>query len=87
MSLITWNFDKNFIYVIIYWVLEIIFRIFFYMKPDFFKMTKNNVLKEYIYVILDILADLLSGFLVLYSKCASKSKKVEKEEKRTQSEF
>ena len=81
MSLITWNFDKNFIYVIIYWVLEIIFRILVYLRQDIFKITKDNANNEYIIVMLNIISDLLAGFLVLYIKCASESKIKIKEEK------
>ena len=75
MPFITWNFDKNFIYVIIYWILEIIYRIIFYEKEEFLQITKELVYDEYLFVILLNIADLLSGFLVLYMKCASKSKK------------
>ena len=51
MSLLTWNFDKNFIYVIIYWALEIILRIFLILKEEYFKMSKNIVHNEYMFVI------------------------------------
>ena len=70
MSLLTWNFDKNFIYVIIYWALEIILRIFLNSKEEYFKMSKNIVHNEYMFVIFLNIADLLSGFFVLYMKCA-----------------
>ena len=70
MSLLTWNFDKNFIYVIIYWALEIILRIFLISKEEYFKMSKNIVHNEYMFVIFLNIADLLSGFFVLYMKCA-----------------
>ena len=86
MSLITWNFDKNFIFVIIYWVLEIILRIGIYMKPDVFKMAKDYVHNEYIIVMLNIISDLFAGFLVLYIKCASKSKKINNKALKTQSQ-
>ena len=86
MSLITWNFDKNFIFVIIYWVLEIILRIGIYMKPDFFKMAKDYVHNEYIIVMLNIISDLFAGFFVLYIKCASKSKKINNKALKTQSQ-
>ena len=78
MSLITWNFDKNLIYVIIYWILEISYIITRSIESNFFEITKYKILNEYIKVILYNIADLLSGFLVLYSKCASKSKKMKK---------
>ena len=90
MSLLTWNFDKNFIYVIIYWALEIILRIFLILKEEYFKMSKNIVHNEYMFVIFLNIADLLSGFFVLYMKCASKSKNNKisnKKEARTQSEI
>ena len=80
MSLITWNFDKNFIYVIIYWILEIIYRIGIYLKGEYFEITKQVIIDKYIFVILDNLANLLSGFLVLYIKRSSKSKKIQSKE-------
>ena len=86
MSLITWNFDKNFIYVIIYWVLEIILRIGIYMKPDVYKMAKDYVHNEYIIVMLNIISYLFAGFFVLYIKCASKSKKINNKALKTQSQ-
>ena len=86
MSLITWNFNKNFIYVIIYWILEIVYRVILYLKRNYFEITKNIVYYEYIFLILNNIGDLLSGFLVLYSKCVSKSKKIENVVKRTESE-
>ena len=60
------------------------FRTFVYLKPEFFKLTKENVHNEYILVMLNILADLLAGFLVLYIKCQSKAKKINIETLRMQ---
>ena len=77
MSLLTWNFDKNFIYVIIYWILEIVYRLILYLKREFFDITNQIVIDKYIFVILDNISALLSGFLILYIKSASKSKKIE----------
>ena len=77
MSLLTWNFDKNFIYVLIFWILEIIYRIIISLKSDFFNITKKRVHDEYILVLSNIISDLLAGFLVLYIKCESKSQKKE----------
>ena len=76
MSLLTWNFNKNFIYVIIYWILEIIYQIIFTKNSKFLKMTKDYIQNEFIFVILCNILDLLSGFFILYSKCESKSKKL-----------
>ena len=86
MSFLTWNFDKNFIYVIIYWILEISYRIVLYEKDDFFKMTMDIIHDEYMIVILLNIADLLSGFLVLHNKLSMESKKIEKKEERTKSQ-
>jgi len=70
MSFLSFNWDKHFIYAIIYWILEIFVRLFMYIRWDYFKMSKSDVQNEYIYVMLLNIADLLSGFLVLYTFCA-----------------
>ena len=70
MSFLSFNWDKHFIYAIIYWILEIFVRLFMYIRWHYFKMSKSDVQNEYIYVILLNIADLLSGFLVLYTFCA-----------------
>ena len=78
MVCIKLNCDKNFIYVIIYWILEIIFLLILNLKSEYFIMTDDIVKNEYMFVIFLNIADLLSGFLVLYVKKSSKS--VRKEE-------
>ena len=73
MSIITFNWDKHFIYAIIYWVLEICVRLAMYLKwEDWFKMSDSDVQNEYIYVVLLTISDLLAAFLVLYIKCSFK---------------
>ena len=75
MSLLSFNWDKHFIYAIVYWLLEICVRLCMYFKWDeFFKMSDSDVQNEYIYVVLLTIADLLGGFLVLYIKCSFKTK-------------
>ena len=76
MSLLTWNFDKNIIYVIVYWVLEIVYHILLSNEGQFFKITNDTVHDEYIFVILYNISDLLAGFFILYNKCTSKQKKM-----------
>ena len=76
MSFIEINCHKNLIYVALYWILEISFRLSNKFKPEFFVIFKNDVLNEYAIQIKKIAGDLLAGFLVLYSHCSSKSKKV-----------
>ena len=68
MSLFSFNWDNHFIYAIIYWILEIFVRLFMYFQWHFFTMSKNDVQNEYIYVVLLNIADLFSGFLVLYTR-------------------
>ena len=78
MSLLTIRCHKHFIYVIIFWVLEIILRLMLYLKPDFFTFTEDTediIKNQYMYAIFLNAADLLSGFLVLYANQSSKTKK------------
>ena len=85
MAILTFKKNKNFIYAIIYWILEIIFRLVSNLKKDFFKMSSDSVQNEYMFVILLNLADLLSIFLVLYIKHSSKreiEKIIEKKEEK-----
>ena len=77
MSLLSFNYDTNFIYAIIYWILEIIIRILMYTNWEYFQMSDDNVQNEYLYVIISNIGDLLSGFLVLYTKYSTKSKNPE----------
>ena len=72
MSIITFNWDKHFLYAIIYWVLEISVRLVMYEKWLWFKMSDSDVQNEYIYVVLLTISDLLAAFLVLYIKCSFK---------------
>ena len=65
MSFIEINCNKNLIYVAIYWIIEITFRLCNKFKSDFFVIFKNNVLNEYVFQINKTAGDLLAGFLVL----------------------
>ena len=87
MELFTWNFNKNFIFVIVYWVLEIAVIILLDQLGEKFTMTNDMVIDEYISVILINIADLLAIFLILYSKCATKSNKIETKGTKTQSKL
>ena len=82
MSILSFNWDKHFIYAIIYWFLEISVRLVMYLKWEFFRMSKDSdVQNEYIYVVLLTIADLLGIILVLYIKFSFKTQqsKIEKE--------
>ena len=87
MELFTWNFNKNFIFVIVYWVLEIAVIILLDQLGEKFAMTNDMVIDEYISVILINIADLLAIFLILYSKCATKSNKIETKGTKIQSDL
>ena len=71
----TFHYNKNLIYAIIYWALEIIYRAFMYLQWNYFSILKRDSTNEYIYVILLDIADLLAGFLVLYINSTLKKKK------------
>ena len=78
---ISFNFDNNFKYTIIYWILEIIIRIFLYienrLKSPQLDTQEYYIQNEYSFVILRTVADLLSGFFILYIKCSLKKNKGE----------
>ena len=75
MSILSFNWDKHFIYAIIYWILEIGVRLVMYLKwKEYFKMSESEVQNEYIYIILLTIADLFAIFLVLYIKYSLKKK-------------
>ena len=75
MSFITFNYNRNLIYAIIYWSLEIISRSFMYFGWDkYFNIVINDAINEYIYVILLNISDLIAGFLVLYINYTMKKK-------------
>ena len=81
MSILEFNYNKNLIYVIIYWIVEISFRLVRKLNKQYFYMVDDNILYEYILVIFATIGDLLSGFLVLYIHYSSRSQKEKEEEK------
>ena len=81
MSILKFNYNKTLIYVTIYWIVEIAFRLARKLNKRYFDIVDDNVLYEYILVIYSILGDLLSGFFVLYIRCSSKSQKEKEKEK------
>lgn len=78
MSFITFYWNKNFIYAIIYWIFEIFIRLFMYLFWPYFELSDIDVQDEYIFMILLYIADLFSGFLFAYIKYSFKnSNKIE----------
>ena len=75
MSFISFNYNKNLIYAIIYWALEIITRSVMYFKWEYSKIVEKDTINEYFFVLIYNISDLLAGFLVLYINCSLKKKK------------
>ena len=92
-SFISLDYNKHFLYVILCWIVEIIYRVLFMCFTDYFSITKDIVINYYSLVILSNVGDLLSGFLILYVKHVSKgrrddqTKKRRKENKKSQKKF
>ena len=74
MSFLTFNYNKNLNYAIVYWALEITYRLITNLEWEYFQIIKNDAINEYIYLMLLNISDLLAGFLVLYINCSLKGK-------------
>ena len=72
MAFITFNYNKNLIYAIVYWGLEIIFRSVIYFRFVNFRIVTDYAINEYIYLFISNISDLYSGFLALYIHFSSK---------------
>ena len=83
MGLLTFNWDKNLIYIAIYWIFEIAFHLIRRINKEYFEISKHKVQNEYILVIFSNFSDLLSGFLFLYIYISSRSQRKNEEVKTT----
>ena len=72
MAFISFNYNKNLIYAIVYWGLEIIFRSVIYFRFVNFRIVTDYAINEYIYLFISNISDLYSGFLALYIHFSSK---------------
>lgn len=72
-KLLTFNFNINLIYVIIYWILELFIRITWNYKPEYFNISEDPKEKEFMYIIFPVISKLLLGFIILYVYCAFRS--------------
>ena len=81
MSLISFVYHRKFFYFIIYWVLEISVALIKNGCNDKCKDLKleSNLLNEYINLICLNVADLLAGFLVIYTIYSISQKKTKKD--------
>ena len=75
MSFLTFNYNKNLNYAIVYWALEITYRLITNLEWEYFQIIKNEAINEYIFLTLLNISDLLAGFLVLYINCSLKGKR------------
>ena len=75
---------KNYFYYLIYWIIELFVSIFknFIYKANVLQIgIKNDLMDEYTNLVNLNIADLLAGFLVLYTKCSLPAKVQTKEKK------
>ena len=85
MAFISFNYNKNLMYAIIFWGLEIIYRCFIYFQFTNFRIVTDYAINEYIYLIIFNTSDLLAGFLALYINYSSKKKKIHNQDDDTES--
>ena len=74
MTLLTFNYNKNLIYVLIFWILEISLKISTHYFPEYFEVSTDLKENEYMFIVLPVIGKLLSGFLALYIYCVSHRK-------------
>ena len=74
MTLLTFNYNKNLIYVLIFWILEISLKISTNYFPEYFEVSTDLKENEYMFIVLPVIGKLLSGFLALYIYCVSHRK-------------
>ena len=76
MSLFSFHFNINLIYVLIYWIIEIFLRISTYYKPNYFTISDDPKENEYMFILIPVISKLFSGFVVLYVYCVLRKKRM-----------
>jgi hypothetical protein len=71
--------DKNYIYIIAYWIAEIVMILCQSIFADNFQLSEGYIEDEFINLFCIIIADLFAGFCVLFTVCSSKKKKDKKQ--------
>ena len=74
MSFLTINCNISFIYVLIYWLLEIFVRLIMYYKWEYFKISDDAAETEYMFLIYPSISKLFSGILIIYLNCVVSKK-------------
>ena len=89
LPFISFIFNHNYYYILLYWILEIIWTLVQKNYSDYFILFKETSMNELSDVICKVLADLLAGFLVLYTRCAMKftKKKIKKKHSKNEIEL
>ena len=62
--------NKNYFYIFVYWLVELIYIFSKYAFSEYFKIFNGNRENSFVNLICNFLADLLAIFLVLYTKCS-----------------
>ena len=65
---------SNYFFILVYWIIEISISLIKNIKEDSFQFSSIDHENQFIDIISLNIADLLAGFLVLYSKCQFKNK-------------
>ena len=69
MSLFSFNFNINFVYVLIFWIQEIFIRVTRYFWPEYYTISNDPKVDEYMFILFPIISRLMSGFVILYVYC------------------
>ena len=65
----SFNFNINLIYIIIYWILEIFYRITMAYEPEYYTISNNPKDNEFMFIIFPVISKLFAGFIILYVYC------------------
>ena len=84
MSLISFERPKYISYFLVYWALEILVAVFNNINKNYLKFELNDLGNEYINLICLNIADLLAGFLVIYTICSISKKVIKKKESKNE---
>ena len=67
--------NKYYLYILFYWILEIIVIIFRNYRDKYIRLSEGVPENEFISIICAVLGDLLAGILYIYTKCTLKKNK------------
>ena len=79
--------DINNFYILAYWILELFTTIIQHFFSDYFILNEGNCGNEFINLVCIVIADLMAGFLVLYTKCSMKPVNDTSKRKRSKKEI